>query len=154
MSNGPYLEATFQAKGAGERFVSGQDILSESGEITIDVRVQCSNWIDIDTVFVLINGKTSGQHTYTRATHPEMFRDGTIKFKRQLTVRLREDSHLVVVTGHSVHKLGDVMGPQWGGQKPVALSNPVFVDVDGDGFQPNMDTLGFPLPVKFEKTVR
>ena len=154
MSNGPYLEATFQAKGAEERFVSGQDMLSENGEVTVDVRVQCSNWIDIDTVFVLINGKASEQHTYTRTTHPEMFRNGTIKFKRKLTVRLKEDSHLVVVTGHSVRKLGDVMGPQWGGQKPAALSNPVFVDVDGDGFQPNMDTLGFPLPVKFDKTVR
>lgn len=154
MSNGPYLEATFQAKGAGERFVSGQDMLSESGEVTIDVRVQCSNWIDIDTLFVLINGKASGQHTYTRATHAGMFRDGTVKFKHKLTVRLKEDSHLVVVTGHSIQKLGAVMGPQWGGQNPAALSNPVFVDVDGGGFQPNMDTLGFPLPVKFEKTVR
>jgi hypothetical protein len=43
------------------------------------------------------------------------------------------------------------MGPVGGAQHPAALTNPVFVDVDGTGFQPNKDTLGFPLPVKFSK---
>ncbi len=150
MSNGPYLEATFQAKGKGRKHVSGQDITSRSGEVTIDIQVQCPNWIDVDTVFVLVNGEASEQHAFTRATHPESFRDQAIKFKRRLDIQLKEDSHLIVVTGHTVQRLGDVMGPMWGGQKPAALTNPVFVDVDGDGFQPNKDTLGFPLPVKFE----
>jgi len=151
MSNGPYLEATFQTGGSKAKFVSGQDISSPDGEVSIQVRVQCPNWIDIDTVFVLINGKASAQHTFTKATHPKLFRDGNVKFERELNIQLKEDSHLVVVTGHSVQRLGDVMGPQWGGQKPAALTNPVFVNIDGDGFQPNNDTLGFPLPVKFEK---
>ena len=32
--------------------------------------------------------------------------------------------------------------------KPCAYNNPIFVDVDGGGFAPNGDTLGFDLPVK------
>ena len=32
--------------------------------------------------------------------------------------------------------------------KPFAYHNPIFVDVDGHGFTPNGDTLGWPLPVK------
>ena len=39
------------------------------------------------------------------------------------------------------------MGPQRGQAAPAAMSNPIFVDVDGNGFQPNGDTLDAPLPV-------
>jgi hypothetical protein len=31
---------------------------------------------------------------------------------------------------------------------PIAVSNPIFVDVDGGGFQPNGDDLGVPLPIE------
>jgi hypothetical protein len=30
---------------------------------------------------------------------------------------------------------------------PFAVSNPIFIDVNGDGFVPSKDTLGEPLPV-------
>jgi hypothetical protein len=33
--------------------------------------------------------------------------------------------------------------------EPTAVTNPIYVDVDGDGFQANKDTLDHPLPVKF-----
>ena len=32
------------------------------------------------------------------------------------------------------------------GIRPCAYNNPIFVDLNGDGFTPNGDTLGFPLP--------
>jgi hypothetical protein len=31
-------------------------------------------------------------------------------------------------------------------RSPIAVSNPIFVDVDGNGFQHNGDELGLPLP--------
>lgn len=154
MSNGPYLEAVFSEKGSRETWVSGQDLTATSGDVVIDVRVQCANWLDVDTVFVLVNGRVSEQHMFRRETHPELFGDGSQKFHHTLTLHLKEDSHLVVATGHSTRQLGGVLGPRWGSQKPAAVTNPVFVDVDGDGFEPNQDTLGYPLPMKFEKTAR
>ena len=39
------------------------------------------------------------------------------------------------------------MGPEHADDRPVAVSNPIFVDVDGNGFKPNGDSLGA-LPVK------
>ena len=43
--------------------------------------------------------------------------------------------------------LGRVAGPSHGQAPPTALANPIFVDVDGDGFTANGDALGLPLPV-------
>ncbi len=149
MSNGPYLEATFAA--GGKSFVSGQDIAANDGRVQVRVRVQCPNWFDVDTVFLLINGKVVEEFQFTRSDHAHKFTDDVVKFDQTLNLTLKEDSHIVVVTGHRTEILGDVMGPQGGAQHPAALTNPVFVDVDGNGFTPNKDTLGFPLPVKFKK---
>lgn len=150
MSNGPYLEATFTAGDQGTTVVSGQDLEAKSGKVKVHVRVQCANWLNVDTVFLLINGKVSEAFQFNRTDHPDVFADGAVKFDQQREIMLAEDSHLVVVTGHRTEILGDVMGPSGGAQHPTALTNPVFVDVDGNGFQANKDTLGHPLPVKFK----
>jgi len=148
MSNGPYIEATFTGD-KGQQAVSGQELNATAGSVTVDIKVQCPNWFDIDTVFLLINGKTPDEYRWTRTEHPEMFSNDTVKFDRKQTVTLTEDSHIVVVAGHRTEILGDVAGPM-GSQHPAALTNPVFADVDGTGFVPNKDTLGHPLPVKFK----
>ena len=148
MSNGPYLEAVFSESGSEKTAVSGQDLTAKSGSVDVHVRVQCPNWFDIDTVFLLINGRQVPEYRFTRADNPDMFDDGVLKFEKKLTVKLKEDSHIIVVAGHSTEKLGSVMGPFGGNQHPAALTNPVFVDTDGQGFRPNKDTLGYPLPVK------
>ncbi|MCA9037961.1 MAG: hypothetical protein KDA91_22700, partial [Planctomycetaceae bacterium] len=82
-------------------------------------------------------------------THPDMFTTSTVKFDQTLSFPVESDAHVIVVTGHRTELLGDVQGPAWGAQHPAALSNPVFVDVDGDGFKASKDTLDHPLPVKF-----
>ena len=41
-------------------------------------------------------------------------------------------------------KLGPVMGEERGELPPVAVTNPIFLDVDGSGFQGNGDDLGVP----------
>jgi hypothetical protein len=56
---------------------------------------------------------------------------------------------VIVATGASGGKLGPVFGPQGGKFQPAAMTNPIFVDVNGDGFQPNKDTLDAELPAKF-----
>ena len=149
MSNGPYLEATFKAADSDTLAVSGQDLQAKSGKVDIHVRVQCANWLDIDTVFVLVNGKVATNLQFNRTDNADMFSNDVVKFDQKLSLTLTEDSHLIVVAGHRTQQLGDVAGPE-GSQLPAALTNPVFVDIGGDGFVANKDTLGFPLPVKFE----
>lgn len=150
MSNGPFLEAQFRETGSQQpAAIAGQDLSAASRRITADIRVQCANWMDIDTVFVLVNGRRRDDLVFTRDQHPDRFGSGPVKFRQSLEFAVEGDSHLIVVAGHRTERLGDVIGPAWGTQHPVALSNPVFVDVDGNGFRGNRDTLDSPLPVKF-----
>jgi hypothetical protein len=37
------------------------------------------------------------------------------------------------------------VGPRHSEDRPIALSNPIFVDVDGGGFEANGDALGAPV---------
>ncbi len=150
MSNGPYLEASFAAAGSDQpHAIAGDDLRAASGRVQAHIRVQCANWLDVDTVKVLVNGRASNELTFTRKKTPQLFRNTTVKFEHKLEISLPHDAHLIVLTGHSAQKLGPVSGPGWGGQAPAALSNPVFVDVDGGGFKAGSDTLDAPLPVKF-----
>jgi hypothetical protein len=69
-----------------------------------------------------------------------------VKFDESITVRRDADAHFIVVAIGEGLELGPVCGPQQGKTPPTAVSNPIFVDVDGNGFQPNKDDLGCPLP--------
>ena len=148
MSNGPYLEVTAHETGKTETVVSGQDLKVSSGKVTLKVRVQCPNWLDIDTLFVLVNGRKHAIHDYTREKNPDLFRGGVVKFDRALEIDLKSDAHLVVVTGDVGGDLTKIYGKDMGKAQPAAMTNPIFVDVDGNGFVPNKDTLDHPLPVK------
>jgi hypothetical protein len=77
-----------------------------------------------------------------------MFGDGTVKFDQELAVKLEMDSHLIVAATDEGGQLGRVVGPDQAMSIPTAVSNPIFVDVDGGGFTPNGDMLGRPLPVE------
>ena len=74
------------------------------------------------------------------------FRSGTVKFDETIELELTEDAHVIVATLGEGLSLGPVMGPEHGQDVPCAVSNPIFVDVDGDGFTPNRDLLDIPLP--------
>ena len=148
MSNGPYLEVSAHETGKTETVVSGQDLKASSGKVMLKVRVQCPNWLDIDTLFVLVNGRKHAVHDYTREKNPDLFRGGVVKFERSLEIDLKSDAHLVVVTGDVGGDLTKVYGKDMGKAQPAAMTNPIFVDVDGNGFVPNKDTLDHPLPVK------
>lgn len=149
MSNGPYLEFSVKEKDGSKSAVSGQDLEAKSGKVSVHVRVQCPNWLDIDRVFLLVNGRPHPIHNYRRETHEGKFKSGVVKFDETLEIELDRDAHIIAVAGGEKFTLGKVMGSFWGEHEPAALSNPVFVDVDGNGFEANKDTLDHPLPVKF-----
>jgi hypothetical protein len=120
-----------------------------TGSVKLKVRVQCTDWIDIDRVQVLVNGRQRKDLNFTRKSHPDWFGSGVVKFDRTLPVDLSEDAHVIAVAIGENHDLSTGFGTSTQARiKPCAYHNPIFVDMDGDGFKPNGDTLGYDLPVK------
>lgn len=143
LTTGPFLQVT-TADGTGP----GDTTRVAGTNVKLRVKVQCTDWIDIDRVQVLVNGRARPELNFTRAANAKMFRDGVVKFEETLDVPLAEDSHLIVVAKGENSDLSIGYGTSDQAKiKPIAYHNPIFVDVDGHGFTPNGDTLGFPLPV-------
>jgi hypothetical protein len=153
MTSGPYLEVLLTGDEAGEHRSgsAGDDVSLPGGKATLKVRVQCPNWFDVDRVQVFLNGRAEPSLNFTRSTTPERFLGGTVKFDQTLSLTLPRDTHVIVAAAAEKSTLGPVMGPDHAGDMPIAVSNPIYVDVDGHGFKANGDTLGAPLPVKAGK---
>jgi len=142
LSTGPFLEVTTQ-----NGKIAGDDDRATGG-IDLKVRVQCTDWLDIDRVQVLVNSRPDPALNFTRQSHPQMFQDGVVKFDQKIHVPLQHDAHLIVVAMHE--SMGQEIGfgtSDYAKMRPCAYNNPIYVDVDGHGFTPNGDTLGFDLPV-------
>lgn len=141
LSTGPFLEVTTQ-----NGKIAGDDDRSTGG-IDLKVRVQCTDWMDIDRVQVLVNSRPDPKLNFTRASHPQMFKDGVVKFDEKIHVPLQHDAHLIVV---AIDEDGDQKigygTSDYAKVRPCAYNNPIYVDADGSGFKPNGDTLGFELP--------
>ena len=142
LTTGPFLEVN-----AGNA-ISGADIKSASGKVSLKIKVQCTDWIDIDRVQVLINGKQDPQYNFTRTSHANFFKKGVVKFDQTIEIKLKEDSHLIVVAMGENSTVKTGYGTSTNANlKPCAYINPIWVDVDGGGFTANGDTLGWDLPV-------
>jgi hypothetical protein len=149
MTNGPFLEVV--ARSNGSEAIPGGDLGLAGGSATLRVKVQCPNWFDVDRVQVFLNGRPSEELNFTRGSTPDAFSpgEGAVKFDREIPLTVQGDTHVIVATIGEQSRLGPVFGD--GGHaddQPVAVSNPIFIDADGDGFEPNGDTLGAPLPTK------
>jgi hypothetical protein len=139
MTNGPFLDVSLNGA------LPGDDVRLE-GPGTLKVRVECPNWLDVDRVQVLLNGRPDPSLNFTRSANPAMFRRGPVIFKEEIRLELKSDAHVIVVAVGEHSTTGPVMGQSI--EAPCAVSNPIFVDADGGGFTPNKDTLDAPLPVK------
>ena len=146
MSNGPFLEVNASAD--GEQVGPGADLAALAGSVDLNVRVQCPNWLDVNRVQVFVNGRAQPQWNFTRRGNPDIFGHGVKKFEQNIKLPLDQDTHLIVAAAGEGLQLGHIYGPDAGKAMPVAVSNPIFVDVDGGGFQANGDMLGRPLPVE------
>ena len=140
ITNGPFLKVT-----TADGLPIGSTVVS-AGFIDLKIQVHTPNWLEIDRVQVLVSGRQPEQYNFRKDVNPGMFSDGAVNFDEIIRVMLQRDEHLiVVVTGEKSNlEKGWGLNP-YGRMHPVAYTNPIYVDVDHNGFQANGDTLGHPL---------
>jgi len=139
MSTGPFLEVELDAaqKGARSHGIPGDDVSAPGGKASLHVRAQCPNWISIDRVQVLFNGFPVKELTYTRRAASEAFGDKVVQFDRTIPLELKVDTHVMVLVAGEGPNLRARRDAEDTTARHIALSNPVWVDVDGDGFKPH-----------------
>ncbi len=145
MSSAPFLQTEVRSSvdGKNHKHLPGSSVAVGKTPAKLWIRVQCANWYDINRVQVFANGRPLPELNFTRGTHASLFGGGAVRFETEVELpQFKQDTHVIVATIGEGLKLGDVMGSEFGKNPPVAVTNPIYLDIDGNGFQPNNDDLG------------
>ncbi|MCC6508725.1 MAG: CehA/McbA family metallohydrolase, partial [Pirellulaceae bacterium] len=147
MTTAPFLQVELRTTldGQARKFISGATVPLGTAPARLWIRVQCANWYDINRVQIFANGRALPELNFTRATHGALFGGNQVRFEAEIDLpTFARDTHLIVATIGEGLTLGELMGTDGGKMPPVAVANPIYVDVDGGKFKPNGDNLGVP----------
>ncbi len=153
VSNGPFVELFVDGAPVGS------DVVSESGEVDVKIRVQVPNFVDVTTVTLYGNGEP------IHILDAVEFDDGLFEWETSLALD-RDTWFIAEATGEKNlfpivppievppvelgdafeviaeplgfggGVLGNLIPDRTGLVTPFAITNPVWVDVGGDGFEP------------------
>ncbi len=139
-SNGPFATLTVNGNKIG-------DVVTASGSVTIDATVDAPDWIDVDTVRLYVDGKKTKEYKVTTATRPRF------QMVWQETLPDGSKDHWLLLSASGTKPLppGLVTEPNIT-VTPLAVTNPIFIDGDGDKVwkpqiaNPDPGPLGPPMP--------
>ena len=125
-SNGPLLD--FRVNGA----TLGQTVKAKSGRVDISLEVRSAPWVSVDEVRLIVNGER-------KVLFPVKAPASQVqKFAQRISLQLEKDSYLALEVEGRKTLYPVVQQPSLTAQLkdaalPYALSNPIFVDADGNG---------------------
>jgi hypothetical protein len=131
VTSGPFLEVSIAGSLPGDR------VVAQGGEVLVDVVVRAPAYIDVEELQVFV-GRTLVTTLPIRHAAPVM-QPGTVaageappivRYQGQLRVPVDRDAPLVVRV-RSDTPMDDFLGRR--AVIPMAFTNPIFVDADGDG---------------------
>ncbi|HEY2406207.1 MAG TPA: CehA/McbA family metallohydrolase [Polyangiaceae bacterium] len=117
VSNGIFILAL-----ANDSAIPGDMV--KGSRVKLDVSVRAPAWVDAKVIELFVNGELS-------QTHPIPERNQLpLRLDWETSLELKSDAFLVVrVRGEGI--MNDVLPDKW--VKPFAFTNPIYVDVNGDG---------------------
>jgi hypothetical protein len=138
ISNGPVVQFMVNRK-----YLPGDSFTVRDGTLDIWIKVQSAPWVSVDEVRVIINGER-------KINLPvKVPREHILKFQDKISLNIKYDSYIAIeVLGNEtlfpvVQRRSKNNGYKCG-PLPYALTNPVFVDVDGNGkFDPPLPKIKF-----------
>jgi len=127
VSTGPIIE--FRVNNTS---IPGSTIIVEKTKLDVGIKVHSAPWVSVDEVRVIINGE---RKIILPVKAP---REQILKFQDRISLNLEYDSYIAIevlgketlfpVVQRSTKYDGNECSPH-----PYALTNPIFVDVDGNG---------------------
>lgn len=143
-TTGPYIEYTLEDT-LGATAAPGDTFDPSTSDVIVNIRVQSTHWIPVEEVRIVINGlvthvfNTTTTPAVTLPTKPTSGSKKTVRFEAAVPVTLTQDDWILVEAGAplSPSPTPDPFASQIvPGFVANAFTNPVFVDLDGDGFDP------------------
>lgn len=119
VSAGAFAEVSIAGVGPGEQ------VTDTDGSVDLAVRIQALPAIDVTHLVAFVNCDQQASVLATDA-------DGVVKFDGTLTLPADGDSH-VVLAAFGANPLPDGLPQYNGARTPRVLTNPIYVDGDGDG---------------------
>ena len=129
ISTGPFVTIRVGGKDIGDTATT------TTGKIDVSIDVDAAPWVSVDHVTLIVGGQPN--RTFPVTTKMPLRGDddlaSTRRFSKQLTLDVPKDTYVVIrVDGDK--SLGPAVGD---GHRffvlPFALTNPVFIDTDGNG---------------------
>ncbi len=112
---GPFITASISGKSFGET------VTAKGGRADLDITVQAPSWLTFDKVTVLVGGKET-------ASFNVQGRETPVRFKRTVPISAAADTWVVVVAEGA-----DDLFPVYPGAHSYSFTNPIYLDVDGNG---------------------
>jgi hypothetical protein len=132
-TNGPLI-AAFTANGAR----IGDEVAAPGGRVVVELAVAAAPWVPVDEVRLLANGElVRFWHELPGGASPPVMR-----LRERVELTLERDSFLTLEAGAPLDAAPEVWAEGHPGDyaevvargfTPAAFSNPIWVDVDGDG---------------------
>jgi hypothetical protein len=126
-TNGPVVD--FKINGT---HIPGDTFTARDGKVDIDIKVQSAPWISVEEVRLIINGR---RKIIFPVDKPEQT---VLKFSGKISFPIEKDCYIAAeVLGDKslfpVHQARARYGLRENATLPYAVTNPVFIDVDGNG---------------------
>jgi hypothetical protein len=145
-TTGPYIDFSIEESGGGASAGLGETLVPGSADVVLKIRVQAANWIPVEEVRVIANGfeimsfdATTSPAVKPAPHNPRSQRCREPRFDVEIPITVAGDTYFIVEAGAALSpfpsspEFVDTIVP---GMVPLGFTNPVFVDLGGDGFDP------------------
>ncbi len=126
-TNGPILDFKIN-----RTHIPGDSFTDKDGEVDIWVHVESAPWISVAEVRLIINGKRKIVFPVDESS------DSVVRFSGKITLPIEKDCYIAAeVMGNKslfpVHQAWARYGLRKNATIPYAVTNPIFIDMDGNG---------------------
>ncbi len=127
VSTGPFLDVKVNSS------IPGDTISVNSNTVEVSINIQAPAWIPVNEVRVIVNGEVKYRESVPESSNVK-------RYSKTIDVALpSNDSYIVVECGATLEDIANGILPGgdfsriYPGVQPLAFTNPIFIDRDGDG---------------------